>query len=378
MTPESQAKADRQMRWRTNRDASKRAIAEKRLKALDAQKNAVDRAIQAYRHLDHGDVPEIRIRSGFVHLSKAAQATRPATTTTNRSSAIATRPPLTRLIAAAGSRALPAYLSVLYVAQLELDSGRRPFVNVIPNMKVTGEPVCWTELVGVHHSDDRRRSPQEGRRRRRRALNTALRALVDNKLVRLTGPDDAAGMFDQFAVLMEDGTEREYTAAGESVRPPAVVRLPSTFFLHGWHLVLSPAEVATLLVIIDRTARLRRVARSGSLGDKGVDLKEVVRWREYGLSDEAYESVHLLHQLGIVEVIDPMPDRATPLTVGRPVTGEDGTVTIVFDNAQRIPFRLVYPPTDTSPESIFNRDAFAAVRAAIEAAPSPVGALRDR
>lgn len=363
-TPENQAKAAGQMRWRETADASLREAARARLGALDFDKPAIDRAVAAYGRLDHGQAPEIRIRSDFVHLSKRAQTVRADATgegVWDRATDIATRPPLTKLIAAAGSRALPVYASLLYVAQLQTDAGTTAFDNDYPNAPTSGVGVCWTELTGVHHGNDGR-SHREGARRRRRALTTALDSLVDHGLVDLAQPG-GRGMYNKFRVLMEDGTQRPYTAAGES--STNVIRLPAAFFFNGWHLVLTPAEVATLLIILDRTHRFRNSARDGTPRTAGVDLRSAVRSEEYGLSGEGYYSVHMLDTLGLIDLIDPMPDRANPLHVAREVTADDGSASFVFEKPPRIPFRLIHPPDDDADLLNFNRPAFDVVRAAV-------------
>lgn len=365
-TPENQAKVARQMRWRETADASLRDAARARLVALDFDKPAIDQAVAAYGRLDHGQAPEIRIRSDFVHLSKHAQAARAAATGTgvwDRATDIATRPPLTKLIAAAGSRALPVYASLLYVAQLQTDAGLKAFDNDLPNAPTSGVGVCWTELTGVHHGNDGR-SYREGARRRRRVLTTALDSLVDHGLVDLAQPG-GRGKYNGFRVLMDDGTNRPYTAAGES--STKVIRLPAAFFFHGWHLVLTPAEVAALLIIADRTYRFRNSKRDGTPRTAGIDLKSTVRWNEYGLSGEAYYSVRMLDTLGLIDLIDPMPHRGNRLHEARKVTADDGSTSTVFEKPPRIPFRLIHPPDDDADLSIFNKPAFDVVRAAVAA-----------
>mgnify|MGYP001507092719 FL=1 len=364
-TPEEQEKSRRQSEWRERAEASARAAAGTRLKDLDANESGIARAVETYGVLDRGDLTDVRIRSEFVHLGKGVRTTGERDATWDRERDIASRPPMTKLIAAAGSRALPLYLTALYLAQLQPHASTRAFVNELPNTPRRGSPACWVDLGGMRLTSDRPRSPSDNRRRWRRSLTTAIDSLVDYRLVSLTKPPGRAGGYDQFQILREDGTQRPYVAAGEGAAPKTVVRVPSAFFYNGWHLALTPAEIATLLVIADRTERFRATRRTDAVGDAGVDLKESVRWSEYGLSDEAYNSVHMLHQLGLIGLIDPMPDRARPLTVGRTVTHADGSTSMVFENRSRIPFRLIYPPEGRRVDDLFNERAFDVVRQAV-------------
>ncbi|MGJ0121677.1 hypothetical protein ACQ7HM_20945 [Williamsia sp. MIQD14] len=366
-TPEAQAELDRQMKWREQADKNAKKAARARLAALNAQKPAIARAVAAYRRLDHGDITDVRIRSEFVHVEKGARTGAPRTAVWNRKDDLATRPPLTKLIASAGSRALPVYLTALYVAQLRANATAKAFTNNLPNLPTSGTMPCWAELAGVRSDLDSSRSPAESRRQWRRSLTTSIDSLVEYELVALTQPAGRAGKYDQFRILMDDGTKLPYKAAGESVGPLEAVRLPSAFFFNGWHLALTPAEIATLLVIADRTERLRPARRlEDDVRYVGADLKTTVRWDEYGLSDEAYNSVHMLHALGIIQLIDPMPDRARPLAVARTVTADDGTQTTRFVNQSRIPFRLVYPPADRTVDSLYTENAVAAVKAILD------------
>ncbi len=113
------------------------------------------------------------------------------------------------------------------------------------------------------------------------------------------------------------------------------------FFRHGWHLVLTDHELVTLLAIIDRTGYIRRVERSRELHDMGVDLKEAVRYTTYGLSGEAYNSIHMLARFGLINLIDPMPDRRNPTPRSPNPSPSPETTRKPTPTAER----LIYPPT---------------------------------
>ncbi|TQC41943.1 hypothetical protein EEB14_51760 [Rhodococcus sp. WS4] len=76
----------------------------------------------------------------------------------------------------------------------------------------------------------------------------------------------------------------------------------------------------------------------------GVDLKEAVRYTTYGLSGEAYNSIHMLARFGLITLIDPIPNRRNPTPAKlRPITppGDDEKA----DSNSRVPYRLIYPHT---------------------------------
>jgi hypothetical protein len=133
------------------------------------------------------------------------------------------------------------------------------------------------------------------------------------------------------------------------------VLVPEEFFRHGWHLVLEPAEIAVLFALIDRTAHLRS-AKPDPLG--GVDLKESVRWGAYGISGEAYHSIHSLEQFGLITVRDPMPHGSLSGHSG------DGSRNAAVLNQQHVALRLTYDPTAVP--SIFSRDALDTVKKALQ------------
>lgn len=128
---------------------------------------------------------------------------------------------------------------------------------------------------------------------------------------------------------------------GENVSRKKAVRLPSEFFRNGWHLVLTDLEIVTLLAIIDRTGFLRRAPRSGKLRDEGIDLKEAIRNEFYGLSGEAYSTIHALDQFGLIDVKDPMPNRNNPKKAPVPLT--QSSAVSMEDPNERVPWRLIYP-----------------------------------
>lgn len=277
---------------------------------------------------------------------------------------------MSRLIAGSGSRALPTYLTMLYSAHLRDDAPGRVFDNDIPNLRTSGRARPWVDLAGMHRPPRSGMTPSTNRRRLRKSLTTALDTLEKHRLVALTGPEGAAGRYDRFTVLADDDTEDQYSVPGGGLPNRVAIRLPSLFFYNGWHLVLTSSEIAVLLAIVDRTGYLSRKPRTGAVGDVGVDLKESERWGTYGLSGEAYNAIHTLAMFGLIDVLDPMPNRARPIPYFTAVRTNEGTVRFDLEGDQHVPLRLVYPPatTDATVDTLFEGNAYDTAMSALDAA----------
>ncbi len=141
------------------------------------------------------------------------------------------------------------------------------------------------------------------------------------------------------------------------LRRPA---LPHDFFANGWHLVLSPAEIAVLLMV-------RHAERPfpASAEEPGVALPRSKRWAVYGISGEAYEAIHELEEFGLLNIYDPMPHRrhgklrqlSPPL---KAVAEAEG------NSASPIPYRL-----KTAPFNAFGRPALETIRQSLRSHPAP-------
>ncbi|MFC0313599.1 hypothetical protein ACFQNE_02955 [Gordonia phosphorivorans] len=358
LTPEEQAKRDGHVRWRQQADQRNREKMLRRQRELRRRAAQIAYAIDAYKDIDSTSGDPILIRTDFVRLPTA----RPHVPFTAITDELETRPPMTRLIAAAGGNALPTYLTMLYVAQQEGTPGSSYTYDRNNTTGEIGQP-AWARLAGLQQPRSR---PNSGRnpapaaatidpalrfRQSRRAFNTALKQLHTHGLITpREGATGTAGTYTGFRVLADDGTGLEYIVPGQGASNVKALRIPEAFFRQGWHLVLTPSEIAVLLAIIDRTGHLRLARRDGTVADTGVDLKESVRRDFYGLSGEAYEAVHVLDALGLITCLDPMPDRSK------------------VSPDQRLPFRLFYPAsTQQALGAPFERDAFAAVSALLGA-----------
>ncbi|BCN51597.1 hypothetical protein [Prescottella equi] len=344
--PSDEEMAKVEARIQAEQQADERRDARERVRRADLERRrpAIERALKAYRKIDDPDVTEVRIRTGFIRTDDPRR-TAPLTKGYSLAAEVESRPPMTRLVERR-RHSLQLMMTMIFVARLEASPGQR-FVNQHPNITPRGIQESWLTLAGLKHPV----SPTE-RRGQRRMFNTAIDGLLTHDLVALTGTAGQAGRYRGFALQAEDGSRTPYTVPGEGLRRKDAIALSADFFRQGWHLVLTDHELVTFLAIIDRTGYLRRVERSGLIHDMGVDLKEAVRYATYGLSGEAYNSIHMLDRFGLITVIDPMLNRRNPtpakfktipLSSGDDVSAEDDDDEKA-DSNNRIPYRLIYPP----------------------------------
>jgi hypothetical protein len=175
------------------------------------------------------------------------------------------------------------------------------------------------------------------------------------------GASGAQARYENFRLLAEDSTDRPYTVPKGEPRTP-VIMLPYNFFANGWHLALSPAEIAVLLMV-------RHAERTfpASTEEPGVALPRSIRWAVYGISGEAYEAIHNLAKFGLLSVHDPMPHRRHgklhPLPPPLKAAAEaDG------DTTSPVPYRL-----ETAPFKVFDVPAVELIRARLRTIRSDLG-----
>lgn len=313
-----------------------------RRQELKRQQPAIEKALRAYREIDSPDTSFIRIRTEFIRTDdprRSSTREKPYSLAAD----VETRPPMTRLVDRR-RHSLRLLLTAFFVARMTTEPGKE-FVNVWPNMpKRTG--TSWLTLSGLQRDV----SPVQ-RRSRRRMFNTALDGLAKHSLVALQDTNGANGRYQHFSLLDEGGRGAPYKVPGDDLPAKAAISIPTDFFRQGWHLVLTDHELVTYLAVIDRTGYLSRWDRSGDIRDLGVDLKKSVRYPTYGISDEAYTSVHQLHQFGLIEVEDPMPNRWNPRPHFPRAIAETGAEDLGGDGEkeeplERLPYRLIYPPRE--------------------------------
>lgn len=259
-----------------------------RREQLDREAAAITRATDKYARLDRVQCPEIRIRRSFTRLS-AARPDReddswPKTARSALKADVDTRPPLTKLIHRPGN-ALRVYLSLLYIAHLEFEPGDR-WRNDRDNNGAGG----WGELCGL-------RAPATPNKELNLRVTRALTTLADHDLVRV-GDWKSRNRFDEFTLHREDKRHSYFVPSASESRV-----LPAAFFSAGWHLVLTRAEMATLLAVVEQTKQPR--SRKDA-AEAGVALPLLTRWRFYGLAPEAFAARHELQEFGLIDMFDPM------------------------------------------------------------------------
>ncbi|MCZ2825994.1 MULTISPECIES: hypothetical protein [unclassified Modestobacter] len=361
-TLEDLAHAERQQEWRAQsvRKLTEERTRRRRWLESDETKETVRRARDAYEELDDPGV-EFRLRSPFIALADLRPAAQPdgqedpdeISVAERRRRDWATRPPLTRL-AMRKSHALATYLALVYATQADPGAVKPGWTNRRGNVNKNGGRAPWSVVSGRWAN-----SP----RARRMRLNRDLDDLARADLIQLGGHKEQ-GRYEGFTLLSDNGSGVTYKVPGKSHSWPDVVTLPGDFVRRGWSVVLSTAELATLLV-----ARHASVTLPRAPGQPGVGIPRSTRDRRYGLSGEAYEAVHELAEFGLLEVHDPMPQRRggrlrqQPPEV-RAAQGAEG------EGLAAVPYQLAVPD-----DSVFARPALETVQACLQvnSAPPRVG-----
>jgi hypothetical protein len=360
-------RSERQTEWRQRSVEKIKASRAGRLEQLRKEGPAIKRATDDYAAFDRGDPVEIVLRDQFVALNVARPmptfADEPQELTLERQAfernkELASRPPLTRLVHR-NSNALSLYLTAAYVAHIEAKPGRA-FTNARHNVRTKGAVVSWCRLAGLHLPQH---EPRTRRARVRRALDELMKA-------GLAGVRQRGGQtqYEGWTLLKDDGSDSPYVVP--SAQAPDAVRLPSTFFLRGWHLVLTPGEIAMLLAIMHMHRRQGGLMEPNR--QRYIFLPESVRYRTYGLSGEIYLHAQQLYEFGLIHHRDPMPNRRRGKISNKqlppPAPDADGDATA--PTAQAPPRRVPYWFSPALPAA-FDRDAFTVVRDTLSAFPIP-------
>ena len=277
---EARRTAERQQRWRAESVEKQQAARAARARELADGAQTIERALDAYKDLPDL-APTVRIRTDFVAL-RSARPLSPALGGPEPGEALdgwefrredrRTRPPMSKLLIRR-THALPSYLAMLYVAHTEasiVQAGRR---NRHANASRVNGQESWAVLCG-------RWAPTTRARRARMVRD--LDELLGADLVSI-GPHGKQGRYEGFGMLSDDTTDRDYRLPSPTLDWPDVISLPASFFLRGWHLVLTPAEIAILLM-----ARRATLAIPDTSDEPGVGIPQSIRWSRYGISGEAY------------------------------------------------------------------------------------------
>ena len=235
--------------------------------------------------------------SGPVHLPD--DPTRPAQDP-ERPEDISTRPPLTQVLKGKNQHAIALYLTKIFVEQMRAAHAENPTPPPQPRRRHTVYNIdnspSEASLIGL---------PSVDRRNQRRVFNRALAALHKSELVDL---GDTGQRYANHRLNREDGSGRAYTIPRGDPDIPKHLCLPTEFFTTGWHLVLTPSELATFLAVCHvADDRLPRVADGET--PRRIFLAESVRRDNLGLSDEAYLSIHQLAEFGLIDIDDTVEGR---------------------------------------------------------------------
>lgn len=345
--------SERQREWRAR--SAERLAAERadRLRALDDREESIRRALQAYRGLP-GCYTTVRLRSEFIaladrrELSPALGGSEPEQSrdmSAQLEDDYRTRPPSTKLLMRK-THALQSYLSMVYVAHAEPKAGRPIRSNAIK----TNGAESWAVLCGRWAPTSRAR-----RARMRRDLDELLRAdLVAIK------PRNVQGRYENFGLLSDDSTGRAYSRPKGSMEASGIVALPHEFFTNGWHLALTPSEIAVLLMV----RHAERVLPPPQ-DEFGIGLSRTMRWAVYGISGEAYESIHELEEFGLLEVHDTMPHRRQG-KLRLLSSSRKAEVEASGDSASPVPYRL-----RLAPDTAFGRPALDIIQPRLRNNPVP-------
>lgn len=256
-----------------------------------ANRARLDPALKLYK-ASFGHLHDVRIRTGYLLLENGRDFERdPDPARAPRLAAVNegvlretlqddvdTRPPLT-VLSRRGELALRLHLSALYVASNVGRAGQR-FNAEIHNYSGAQS---WANLTAVPGHDP------ENRRRR---IVRAVRRLADLQLAYQA--DTKSAGWDRWGPLNETRNDQRYLVPRPS---ESTLAIPAAFFQNGWHLVLRPAEIVTLLMFANLAQR-----HSATHLERGVGAANTTRRRYYGVTPEVYETHNELREFGFLDL----------------------------------------------------------------------------
>lgn len=273
---------------------------ERRLSFLQeaVTKDAINRATQRLTGLAHPDRDYIVIRSEFIYRLPA----RPAWDA-ELGEDITTRPPLTRLLKGKNQHAIGLYLTKLFIEQM------RAAHSAANNPTPPPEPLRRHSVYNIDNAPSEASLiglPSVDRRNQRRVFNRALDALYKCELADL---GETGHRYTNHTLNREDGSGRRYRPPSGEPNHLKHLCLPTEFFTTGWHLILTPSELATLLAVCHVADR--KLPRTPHTADhpRQIFLAESVRKKHLGLSAEAYEAIHQLAEFRLIATDDTVEGR---------------------------------------------------------------------
>ena len=269
---------------------------------------ALRRAVDGYRAIDDGDVPQIALRQEFIRLREPRQLDgstadanidrfEPSHQMARRRDELelVTRPPLTRMVHRS-SRALALYLTAVYVAHLETRPGQ-VFPNQRHNVAQVGDLAPWCRLAGMTGPSQSR----AGRARVSRALDEVCSSQVAN--IREPG---ARNRYSSWIMLDDSGSEDAIHHLGKA-DGPWYVCLRASFIRVGTS-YCQPTEIAMLLGSAGHEHNWISVAAWPPMAKVQLSPSRCAR-NFYGITGETYIHVHELEEFGLLQIFDPMPGR---------------------------------------------------------------------
>lgn len=261
-----------------------------------ATRKAIERATERLTTLAHPDLDYIVIRSRFIYGSRVPL--RPCMDGAEDLPLIL--PPLSQALSSKNQYAIGLYVTLLFIRQMDAfrSAAGDPATTGIRRRKSVYNVGDYSEasLIGL---------PSTDRRAQRLAFNRALAALQKAELIDY-GP--GAQRYATYRLNSEDGSGHAYTVPTGDPDSPQYLCLPTEFVTAGWPMVLTPSEMATFLAICHFADRKLPRNADGKT-PRRIYLAKSERDTQFGLSDEAYESIHTLAEFGLIDLHDPVDDR---------------------------------------------------------------------
>lgn len=185
-------------------------------------------------------------------------------------------PPMVRL-AHRSPLSASLYLSALLVGNCLLEPGSA-WENKLDNVYSHSPLPSWSEVLG-----------QDRDELSRRRIVKCLVHMDKLDMVSPRGDGESRGRWSRWLLLSETGDGKPYRVPSDGLH------LPIGFFLEGWHLALTPAELACYL-----TFQAASSAGSFHHREGGIGLSRRNRIVHFGLTDEAYTCVNELVEYGLL------------------------------------------------------------------------------
>jgi hypothetical protein len=289
--------AKRRAAWRSGSEEKEIQARSDRIDYLDTRRDVVDETLDSYAALANPNAV-VRLRAGGLYIEQprpyppslgGPKLPKGTTRKDQKARDLRTRKPLARLVGLKG-KGLSTYLSMVYALHAEgVTTDRHPLAA-----GVYAGDVPWSTLCGRQGG-----SPRARHARMQRDVNALVTARVARRRT------DARQGEPGLSFLSDTGSGDAYELP--EALDPNVIPLPASYFLNGWHLVLTQQEQLMLLTVYDAYARM--MYDRFDWMENGVALTQHQRWSLYGVSGETYGTIHELEEFGLISIHDPMATR---------------------------------------------------------------------